>query len=84
MPDRSSFAGSVATADVLVRNMIRMGGVPLVHAVQMMTTTPAQISKVYASKGSLSLGKDADVIIFDEDINIKSTIINGKIIKNDL
>lgn len=84
LPDRSSFAGSVATADVLVRNMIRMGGVPLVHAVQMMTTTPAQISKVYASKGSLSLGKDADVIIFDEDINIKSTIINGKIIKNDL
>ena len=40
MPDRQSFAGSVATADRLVRNMYRMGERPLEEAVRMMTLTP--------------------------------------------
>ncbi|MEO5582409.1 MAG: N-acetylglucosamine-6-phosphate deacetylase [Saprospiraceae bacterium] len=82
LPDRSSFAGSVATADQLVQNMIKLGGVPLLQAVQMMTLTPATISKVDQRIGSLSAGKDADIIIFDEEISIKSTIIQGEVIKN--
>jgi N-acetylglucosamine-6-phosphate deacetylase len=82
LPDRSSFAGSVATADRLVNTMIKQAGVPLLHAVQMMTITPAQISKVDHRIGTLAPGKDADLVIFDDDINIKATIINGNIIKN--
>ena len=84
LPDRSSFAGSVATTDQLVRNMIRLGGVQLTHAVQMMTMTPAIISKIDHFKGSLTQGKDADIVIFDEDISIKTVMINGQVIKNDL
>ncbi|MDZ4708907.1 MAG: N-acetylglucosamine-6-phosphate deacetylase [Saprospiraceae bacterium] len=80
LPDRSSFAGSVATADLLVRNMINLAGVPLVHAIQMMTSTPAQICKIDHRKGRLCPGMDADMVIFDEDINIQSTIINGRIV----
>lgn len=82
LPDRSSFAGSVATADQLIRNMIRLGEVPLTHAVQMMTMTPAMISKVDHRKGSLTQGKDADIIIFDEDISVKTVLIQGNVIKN--
>lgn len=82
LPDRSSFAGSVATADQLVYNMIKLGGVPLLQAVQMMTLTPATISKADQRIGSLTTGKDADIIIFDEEISIKSTIIQGEDIKN--
>lgn len=80
LPDRSSFAGSVATADRLVRNMVNMGGVPLIEAVRMISQNPARIMGIADRKGALVSGKDADVVIFDEDINIKTTIVNGKIV----
>jgi len=84
LPDRTAFAGSVATADRLVRNMIQLAGVPLLHAVQMMTITPARICKIDTAKGSLTIGKDADLVIFDDDIQLKTTLINGRVIANKL
>jgi N-acetylglucosamine-6-phosphate deacetylase len=78
LPDRSSFAGSVATADRLVRTMIRLGGVSLKSAVRMITKTPAEIMNIADQKGSLSVGKDADVVVFDENISIYCTIVKGK------
>ncbi len=77
--DRSCFAGSVATTDRLVRNMIKMADVPLTDAVKMASSTPARIIGAY-SKGSLDTGKDADVIVFDEDINVSTVIVGGKVI----
>lgn len=80
MADRSSFAGSVATADRLIRTMVQMADVPLIEAVRMLTKTPAKIMGVDDKKGALAAGKDADVLIFDENINIRMTMINGKVI----
>ncbi|MBD0284516.1 MAG: N-acetylglucosamine-6-phosphate deacetylase [Flavisolibacter sp.] len=80
LPDRTSFAGSVATADRLVRTMVQMAGVPLTEAVRMMTSTPARIMKVDKAKGSLIEGKDADIVLFDEDMDIKLTMIKGRIV----
>jgi N-acetylglucosamine-6-phosphate deacetylase len=80
LPDRSCFAGSVATADRLVRTMINIAGLPLSEAIRMITSTPAAIIGVEDKKGSLSAGKDADIIIFDDDINIQTTIIKGKVV----
>lgn len=80
LPDRSSFAGSVATADRLVWNMINLAEVSLTDAVRMITSTPAGIMNVSDKKGSLVAGKDADIVIFDEQINIDTTIVRGKII----
>lgn len=79
LPDRSSFAGSVATTDRLVRTMVNIAGVSLIEAVRMMTLTPARIMKIEKHKGSMTVGKDADILIFDEDINIQSTIVGGKV-----
>ena len=78
--DRSAFAGSVATADRLVRTMVQIAGCPIADAVRMITENPARIMGLSSSKGSLKPGMDADVVIFDELINIKKTIINGKIV----
>ena len=78
LPDRSAFAGSVATADRLVRTMVNMAGVPLQDAITMITTTPAKIMGVADRKGSLVAGKDADIVIFDADIDIKMTIVQGR------
>jgi N-acetylglucosamine-6-phosphate deacetylase len=80
LPDRTSFAGSVATADRLVRTMINMANVPLIEAIRMITKTPARIMKVDDKKGSLTMGRDADILIFDDDINIKMTMVKGKIV----
>lgn len=75
--DRSSFAGSVATTDRLVRTVVKQAAIPLLDAVRMMTITPAEIMGVGKQKGSLSVGKDADILIFDEDIRIRMTMIQG-------
>lgn len=79
LPDRSSFAGSVATTDRLVRTMRQLTGLSLGDCVRMMTQVPARIMNM-DQKGSLMPGKDGDVVIFDEDINIQTTIVNGTII----
>jgi N-acetylglucosamine-6-phosphate deacetylase len=79
LPDRTSFAGSVATMDRAVRTMMNAADVPFIEAVRMATTTPANIMKV-ENKGSLAAGKDADIIIFDDDINVQLTMIQGKIV----
>ncbi len=80
--DRSSFAGSVATSDLLVRNMINLAEVSLEDSITMMTKTPAEIMRIGNTKGTLSVGKDADIVIFDKDINISRTIINGNTVFN--
>lgn len=78
--DRTAFAGSVATADRLVRNMINLAGVSLFNSVKMITATPARIMGIDDRKGSLIAGKDADIVIFDEQINIEKTFVNGKLV----
>lgn len=78
--DRSAFAGSVATADRLVRTMTQIAGCSMPDAVRMITENPACIMGVSDRKGSLKAGMDADVVIFDENVNIKNTIIEGKIV----
>ncbi len=77
LPDRTAFAGSVATADRCVRTMVQLAEVPLVDAVKMMSLTPARIMGIEARKGSLEVGKDADIVIFDDGIRIERTIIAG-------
>ena len=80
LPDRSAFAGSVATTDRLVRTMVQVAGISLVDAVKMMTLTPSRIMRIDGRKGSLLSGKDADIVIFDDNIEILATIRGGKTI----
>lgn len=76
LPDRSAFAGSIATTDRLVRNMINLAGATLEDAVKMVTFTPAKIANM-ANKGLLRVGFDADISVFDENINIQAVFIGG-------
>ena len=79
LPDRSAFAGSVAFSDRLVRNMVNMAGVSIFDAVKMASATPARIIGA-KTKGILAEGYDADVVIFDESIDIKTTIVGGNVV----
>lgn len=80
LPDRTAFAGSVATADRLVRTMMEMANCSLPDTIQMITATPARIMGVDDVKGSLQKGKDADLLLFDDAINIGMTMVKGKIV----
>ncbi len=76
LADRSAFAGSIATADRLVRVATKEVGIPLLDAVKMITKTPAKIMGL-SQKGILASNMDADIVVFDEDIHIKSVFVNG-------
>lgn len=76
--DKSAFAGSVCTADRCVRTMVQLAGVPLLDAVRMMTVNPARQIGMDNCKGILRAGMDADVCIFDDDIQIKAVFVAGQ------
>ena len=79
LPDRTAFAGSVATCDRLVKTMVQLAEIPLSKAVQMASQTPADILSL-AGKGQIKEGFDADIVIFDKDIHIMKTIVGGKVV----
>ncbi|MCR4593693.1 MAG: N-acetylglucosamine-6-phosphate deacetylase [Clostridiales bacterium] len=79
--DRSCLAGSVATMDSLVKNIYKVVGIPLANAVEMATSTPARLIGLSKEKGLIKKDYDADIIVFDDDINIKHVMIDGKLIK---
>lgn len=74
--DRSAFAGSIATADRLIRVIVNEVGLTMPEAVKMMTQVPARIMGL--NKGILAEGKDADIIVFDDNINISDIFVMGK------
>jgi hypothetical protein len=75
--DDSAFAGSTATANRLIKTMTKTAGVSLVDAVKMMTATPARILHLGRQIGSLKKRMDADIVIFNQDIEINRTISKG-------
>lgn len=75
--DRSGFAGSVATTDRLVRTMVKLAGLDVETAVSMITEVPARLFDL-KGKGKLAAGMDADVVIFDENINISYVFAGGE------
>jgi len=79
LPDRSCFAGSIATTDRLVRTMVQKAGVPVVDAVRMITANPAAVMGISSRKGSLTPGKDADICVFDGGINMRYVLVGGEL-----
>lgn len=60
--------------------MVNLAGVPVAEAVRMMSYTPARIMGVDNRKGTLAVGKDADIVIFDDDIRVQLTMVSGKVV----
>lgn len=77
LPDMTAYAGSVATTDRLVRVMHKGAGIPLCDCIKMMTQTPAKAMGL-DKRGQLSENYYADLVFFDEDIQIKKVFIEGK------
>ncbi|MFU7516957.1 N-acetylglucosamine-6-phosphate deacetylase [Clostridium sp. HCS.1] len=75
-----SLAGSILTLDKAVKNVYKNVGMPLYEAVKMASYNPAKHCKVSDRKGLIKEGYDADLLLFDEDINIKNVVVGGKVI----
>ncbi len=76
LKDRSAFAGSVATANNLIQTLVNSCGFDVPVAVKMLTEVPAKMLGL--NKGVIASGKDADIVVFDNDINVLSVFVNGQ------
>lgn len=73
-----SLAGSVLTLDRAVKNLLKNTDIPLYELIKMATYNGAKHCKYENQKGIIKEGYDADLIVFDKDINIKKVFIKGK------
>lgn len=80
LADHSSLAGSLATMDKLVQTVVK-AGIPFSDAVRMASETPAKLIGVDDRKGSLQKGKDADILIFDRNLNLRAVWSMGNLVE---
>src|SRR5215216_140167 len=76
----STLAGSVLTMERALQNVCTATGHSLVELWMMSSLNAARAIGVSSCKGSLEVGKDADLILLDESFNINLTVVNGKIV----
>lgn len=72
-----TIAGSVLTMDRAIANFLVNTKAPLPEVIAMVTLNPAKELGLEQKIGTISLGKQADLVIFDKDINIKNTFVKG-------
>ncbi|MDI3477983.1 MAG: N-acetylglucosamine-6-phosphate deacetylase [Thermoanaerobacterium sp.] len=73
-------AGSTLTLDKAVKNILANTDLSLYESVALASYNSAKVIGVHDRKGLIKEGYDADIVIFDDDINIKKTIVGGKIV----
>ena len=76
--ENGSLAGSILTINKAIKNFKEATGLPLNEVIQLSTLNPAKLLSVDNVKGSLDIGKDADIIIFDENIEIQKAYVQGE------
>jgi N-acetylglucosamine-6-phosphate deacetylase len=79
-----TIAGSVATLDIGVNVLVKRAGVPLTHAIRMASLNPSRVLGTEHYKGILAVGKDADLVIMDPDLNVVMTLLSGEVVYSKL
>lgn len=72
-----TLAGSILKLGQAVKNMVYFTGCTLQEAIEMASTNPAKELKVFDRKGSIAVGKDADIVILDEHLDVYMTFCRG-------
>ena len=73
-----TLAGSTLTLDRAVRSMVSLGGTSLEDALSMATTVPAARLGL-TDRGSLEVGRRADLVLWSADLQVVSTVIGGAV-----
>jgi len=83
LPD-GTIAGSTALLNQCVRNVHRLVDVPFPDAIKMASLNPSRAMGISNRLGSIAIGKEANLVILDEEANVFMTIVKGQIIYNQL
>ena len=79
-----SLAGSTLTLDQAIRNTIKFTGLRFQEVLPMATVVPARAMGMGDRVGMLKPGAKADLVLFNEAIEVKMVIVNGKTVYQDL
>ncbi len=74
-----TITGSVLTMAQALCNLVTLAAVPLPEAVGMLSRNPARAAGVDGRKGMLAPGHDADLLVFDDDLNLQAAICKGTV-----
>jgi N-acetylglucosamine-6-phosphate deacetylase len=75
-----TIAGSTLTMEAAVKNFMEFTGIPLAKAIRTATLNPARLLGMEEEIGSMKKGSRADLVLFDEDLKIVLTIVNGEVV----
>lgn len=75
-----TLAGSILTLEKAVKNIYENTSLKLYEAVALASSNPSKEINIYKHKGSITQGKDADMVIFDKNFNVIQTIVEGNIV----
>lgn len=78
--ENGALAGSVLTLNKAIKNIYENTDYPLYEIIKMASYNGAKYCKVDNKKGQIKENFDADLVVFDENIDIKITIIGGKVV----
>lgn len=78
MLDRSAFAGSTTLLNQMLPVLIDVVGMPVWEAVRTVTLNPARLLGLESRKGSIAVGKDADLVIFNPDFTAWRVMLAGE------
>ena len=78
LPDRSSYAGSIATMDKVFKNAVVNAGLSLCTASKIVSANPARLSGA-DKKGIIKKGMDADLVLMDRNYNVECVIVDGEV-----
>lgn len=75
--------GSQLTLSVAIRNMRKHTGADICDLIKMVTSTPAKAVGLFSDRGSIEPGKIADLVVLDEDLNVKGVVLEGEFVRKD-
>lgn len=73
-----TLAGSTLSMTQAIKNMVQFSKCSLQEAIHMASYNPAKALKLTAHKGSIAIGKDADLVVLNADIDIRMTMREGR------
>ncbi len=80
LADGITLAGSCLAMDAAVRNITEFADTCVCDAIRMATLTPARSVGRAHRKGSLEPGKDADIVLLNEDLEVVATVVMGEVV----
>jgi N-acetylglucosamine-6-phosphate deacetylase len=75
-----TLAGSVLRMPQALQNILDYTHCDLHDAVKMAAENPARVLNIFPQKGSITVGKDADIVVLNDDLEVVLTLCGGEIV----